>query len=633
MLEDTATSSMAGQFESVIGITDFDEFTAAVRRVLDSRDASGLPGTPIAVLIQPLIDPRHGGVLFGIDPVTGRTDRRVVAAVDGGPERLVSGTVDGSRYVLDPRGHVVSFTRADGPELSRAQLRELVALSDSVARVFDGPQDVEWAIEHDGRLVLLQSRPVTTEVRGVPVGPIYGPGPVAETFPEPLTELEHDLWVPPLRDAVGEAVVIAGAATRAEVAQSEVVVNVARSGRHRPPARRGAPHEADAAAAPQPRPRGSPSRRRRGASGGYAPRCPVLAERLLDRVDDDLAAVPSLDELSSRQLVALFHRGHVVLRSLHAHEILMGLLTDVGGNQMTGASIALRVLAEARREGLTDQDVLERSPVVLALTPPRVAPRAELPRESFAVNLGADSDSANDNGILREALRLRVRWVQELTGRAAWELGVRLTRAGDLLEPDMIRHMTLDHVEAVFTKRAVVVAELVQTHLHNFGDAAAGGVPPQRPRQGHARTVRRRGRRWHRCRWRVEAGGRHLRPRQPARRFGARHRDAHTRSRDAAAAAQRDRRRNRLGAVAPRDPGPRSRACRRSSATRTRCRRCPRAPRCWSTAKPDASRSPRRRRTHETARLARRHRNPRRAPPRTRSSRSIAGSGTAPSSS
>jgi phosphohistidine swiveling domain-containing protein len=33
----------------------------------------------------------------------------------------------------------------------------------------------------------------------------------------------------------------------------------------------------------------------------------------------------------------------------------------------------------------------------------------------------------------------------------------------------MIRHMTLEHVEAVFTHRAVVIPALVQTHLHDFG--------------------------------------------------------------------------------------------------------------------------------------------------------------------
>ena len=302
-----------------------------------------------------------------------------------------------------------------------------MAAGDAVARVFGGPQDVEWAIEADGAPLLLQSRPVTTEVRGAPRGPIYGPGPIAETFPEPLTELEHDLWVPPLRDGVREAVLLAGAATRAEVEASEVVVNVAGhvaidlrlAGVIRP--KRGVLQRLNPVPA---------SRHLRHAwkVGRLRAALPSLAEKLLDRIDADLGEVPALSELTSRQLVALFHRGHVVLRSLHAHEILMGLLTDVGTNAMTGASIALRVLAEARREELTDQEILERSPVVLALAPPRVAPRPELPSNAVFVHLGTDQESDNDNGILREALRLRVRWVQELTGRAAWELGVRLDR-------------------------------------------------------------------------------------------------------------------------------------------------------------------------------------------------------------
>ena len=63
---------------------------------------------------------------------------------------------------------------------------------------------MEWAIDAIGELWLLQSRPVTTEIEGAPRGPLYGPGPVAETFPAPLTRLEQDLWVPPLREAVRE---------------------------------------------------------------------------------------------------------------------------------------------------------------------------------------------------------------------------------------------------------------------------------------------------------------------------------------------------------------------------------------------------------------------------------------------
>ena len=153
VLEDTAGSSMAGQFDSVIGITGFDEFVEAVQAVLDSRGRAGLAGSPIAVLVQPLIEPRYGGVLFGIDPVSGRSDRRVVSAVEGGPEPLVSGEVDGSRYVLDTDARIVDFARGDGPELPPGDLKRLVALSGDVARAFGGPQDVEWAIATDGRTV------------------------------------------------------------------------------------------------------------------------------------------------------------------------------------------------------------------------------------------------------------------------------------------------------------------------------------------------------------------------------------------------------------------------------------------------------------------------------------------------
>ena len=468
VVEDTAQSSMAGQFESVIGISGLDAFLAAVKAVLDSRVRAGAADQPIAVLVQPLIEPAFGGVMFGMDPVTGRADRRVVTAVRGGPERLVSGEVDGSRYLLRTDAKVLEFDANDGPELSHADLRRLVSLSRDVARVFGGPQDVEWAIGTEGKLWLLQSRPVTSEVRGVPRGPVFGPGPVAETFPEPLTELERDLWVPPLREAVREAVLLAGTATPSEVDASDLVVSVQGhvaidlrfSGDIRPKPTLGQRLN------PVPNVRRLAGAWRVGRLRAALPR---LAEHLLDRVEADLEEVPSLTELSSRQLIALLHRSRTILRSLHAHEILMGMLTDTGANRMTGASVALRVLVEARRDGLSDKEILVRSPVVLGLTPPRVAPAPELPPVEEAISLGVEGQSGNDNGILREALRLRVRWLQELSGRAAWVLGERLAAAGDLPEPELIRHMTLQHVEAVATMRAVCVPELVAGHQHDFG--------------------------------------------------------------------------------------------------------------------------------------------------------------------
>src|SRR5918995_2458987 len=471
VVEDMAESSMAGQFDSIIGIDGFDAFVAAVAAVLDSRERAGATDQPIAVLVQPLIEPMFGGVMFGVDPVGGGRDRRVVTAVRGGPEPLVSGEVDGSRFVLEPSsGKVLDFDANDGPKLERDDLKHLVALSAQVASVFGGPQDVEWAIAADKKLWLLQSRPVTTEVRGVPRGPTYGPGPVAETFPSPLTELENDLWVSPLREAVCEAVVLSGTATLAQVHASDVVIcvdghvaiDLRLAGEIKPKQRM--VHKLNPIPA---------ARQLRGAwrVGRLRSALPQLAEHLLDRTDADLEAVPALTDLTSRQLIALLHRSRDILRALHAHEILMGMLTDTGGNRMTGASVALRVLAEARQDGLDDKEILVRSPAVLALTGPRVAKAPVLPEEAITLHIPTAPACmrCSNNGILREALRLRVRWVQEVSGRAAWELGERLAASGDLTEPELIRHMTLEHVEAVATKRAVVVPALVASHHHDFG--------------------------------------------------------------------------------------------------------------------------------------------------------------------
>jgi pyruvate,water dikinase len=195
-----------------------------------------------------------------------------------------------------------------------------------------------------------------------------------------------------------------------------------------------------------------------------------LAENLLDRVDPDLEAVPPVSELTSRQLIALIQRGQSVLRAVHAHEILMGMLTDTSTNRMTGASVALRVLAEARLDGLSDDEILTRSPIVLALTSPKIGASTELPPDALTPDLGSTGAAGSDNGVLREALRLRARWLQELTGRAAWELGERLAAAGALPSAESIRHLTLDTIEAIATKRAVTRPDLNDHHVHFFGD-------------------------------------------------------------------------------------------------------------------------------------------------------------------
>lgn len=67
------------------------------------------------MLIQPMVEPTVAGVYFGVDPVSGRSDRRVVTTVRGQPDKLVSGKVDGSRWLVDPHGAVLDEASRTAP--------------------------------------------------------------------------------------------------------------------------------------------------------------------------------------------------------------------------------------------------------------------------------------------------------------------------------------------------------------------------------------------------------------------------------------------------------------------------------------------------------------------------------------
>ena len=143
------------------------------------RGLDGEPETP-AVVIQALVDAEASGVAFSADPVTGE-DAVVVSAVRGLGSALVDGRAEGETIRLSDQirrtpGDQVVADRFDaergegvreeplgesGPVLPDAQARAVAALAVRAARTLGAPQDIEWAWA-EGRLWLLQSRPITT---------------------------------------------------------------------------------------------------------------------------------------------------------------------------------------------------------------------------------------------------------------------------------------------------------------------------------------------------------------------------------------------------------------------------------------------------------------------------------------
>ena len=445
-VEDQAGSSMAGRFTSVVGVRHWVAFRSAVEIVARSAQQAGTLDGPaaMAVLVQPHLDPRLSGVLFGLDPLTGRTDRRVVAAVEGGPQQLVSGEVDGTRYLLGRRGRLVEVDGEPLP-LRRADRRALAALARRAGSVFGGPQDIEWARAEDGTLWLLQSRPVTAAAEPQPAqGPRFGAGPVAETFPDPLGPLEEDLWVPPLRRALIEALRLTGAASRRRLAASPVVVTV----QGRVAADLDLFGEADGPATLwsrlDPRP---PMRRLRAAwtVGRLRAALPGLAADVTASVDIELVSVPPLGQLPDDALLRLLRRAGETLTTVHGYEMLAGLLP---ASPLTAASVALDSLAAGRAEGLADGEVIASRPEVLALTPPALSGLSRLPATLTLQRSSPAAVHPLDALGPREALRLRARWLHELTARAALELGRRLAERNVLDGPGDTGLLTVAELEA-----------------------------------------------------------------------------------------------------------------------------------------------------------------------------------------
>jgi pyruvate,water dikinase len=472
--EDGAGQSMAGLFTSVLDVRGLDAFNDAVDDVLASRLTTGLVDAPMAVLVQPFMAPEWGGVLFTADPISGRTDRMVVTAVRGGADAVVGGEAAGWTASLGRHGRALEVRSTDGPALPARIRRRLTTVARRAERVFGGPQDIEWAAGPDGRVVLLQSRPITT-LPGPVDGPILGAGPVAETFPDRLGPLEQDLWVRPLAEGLRAALELTASSPATRIRQSPVVSTVDGF----PvadlellgvvPQKRGLIRRLD------PRP---PARRLIAAwrVGRLKAALPTLIDDVSRQVDDDLAEVPALEALSSRDLLAVLQNATAMLVALHGYEAMAGMFGgghDTAGTP-TGAAMALSALAEARAEGVPRDELVARHPVVLALVPPRVGPPAELPAGSIEPPLS--TGAVDQLAVGREVMRLRSRWVQELTARAAWELGARLTAAGVLTRQDDVRLLGLDElVDAV--ERRIVPASLDERVLASAIDA--GSLPTE----------------------------------------------------------------------------------------------------------------------------------------------------------
>ncbi|MBN2507692.1 MAG: hypothetical protein JXQ71_13465 [Verrucomicrobia bacterium] len=196
-VEDAREHSFAGQFESVLHVRGAEALLAAIescwRSLFGPRAVAYLASrrlpqghVAMAVLVQPMLPAETAGVLFTLDPVSGRDDRLVIEGARGLGDRLVSGRLDPERVVLDKVTlRILERHPADAAGcLEAALVQRLGELGARAERLFGRPQDIEWAAA-DGKVVLLQTRPLTAARPARSAEPGGGHGHLAYTRPGP----------------------------------------------------------------------------------------------------------------------------------------------------------------------------------------------------------------------------------------------------------------------------------------------------------------------------------------------------------------------------------------------------------------------------------------------------------------
>jgi pyruvate,water dikinase len=194
--EDGDAHSFAGQHETFLNVRGLDAIAEALthcfasaftQRAIDYRVHVGLPVDHIglAVLVQQLVPADVSAVAFSANPLTGSLDEVVVNACYGLGESVVGGTTTPDTFVVRKADGAI-LTRVvgekhrmtvstptgtreiDTPALLRSSacvgdeaITEIATLATRLEQESGSPVDVECAI-HDGRLYLLQSRPITT---------------------------------------------------------------------------------------------------------------------------------------------------------------------------------------------------------------------------------------------------------------------------------------------------------------------------------------------------------------------------------------------------------------------------------------------------------------------------------------
>ena len=189
-------TTCAGQFLSLINVppeqaVDAYKRVVAARfseRALSYRLSTGLleVETPMAVLFLPVIRAWASGIMYTRDPADPRSKTLWITSTRGLGMEIASGRTPADLFVvsrkrpyaavesnivrkmeqlvLEPGGGIarsaLEASAADAPSLSEKEIQTLAGYGVALEEHFRTPQDIEWAVDQEGKCWVLQTRPL-----------------------------------------------------------------------------------------------------------------------------------------------------------------------------------------------------------------------------------------------------------------------------------------------------------------------------------------------------------------------------------------------------------------------------------------------------------------------------------------
>lgn len=165
--EDGSDHSWSGQFATILNVEGKDVLES-LKKVSDSSLAAvqyqtiAGPHGGLAVIVQEMVQAIISGTLFTCNPSSGEKII-VIEVAEGFSDQLVSGFIAPYYYYIDKiTGKILLEEGVSNARLNLAQIEELFTTAIKIEKVFNQPQDIEWAYDSvDGKLYINQSRNIT----------------------------------------------------------------------------------------------------------------------------------------------------------------------------------------------------------------------------------------------------------------------------------------------------------------------------------------------------------------------------------------------------------------------------------------------------------------------------------------